>query len=171
MNYFKYFPKTFYSRDNFVTTDYATNLLVRFKFIDDVLQNRSAYYPFTIPEGERADTVADKYYGDAKYAWVVNIFNRYVDPLWEWPLSNEEFDAYIAREYGSVAEAKADIEFYYKTLNGRDYIVDASQDYDKTKTAYEFESEINERRRNIKILDSRFISQLEQEMKVVFNNG
>jgi hypothetical protein len=171
MNYFKYFPKTFYSRDNFVTTDFATNILVRFKVINDALENRSAYYPFVIPEGERADTIADKYYGDAKYAWVINVFNNYVDPLWEWPLSDEEFYAYVTREYGSVAEAKSDIEFYYKTLNGRDYIVDSSQAYDKTQTAYEFESERNEKRRNIKILDSRYISQLEQEMKALFNDG
>lgn len=171
MNYFKNFPKAFYSTDSYQSTDFATNIVARFKIIDDVLQNRGAFYPFVIPDGERPDTIADKYYGNSKYAWVVTSFNQYVDPLWEWPLNDEEFDSYITREYGSVAAAKAEIKFYYKTLNKRDYIVDSAQAYDKTQSAYDFEFDINEGRRNIKLLDGRFIGQLEREIKAVFSDG
>lgn len=168
MDYFKKFPKAFYSIDNFQTMTYVTNIVARFKFFDEVLQNRSAFYPYVIPDGERADTIADKYYGDSKYAWVINSFNQYIDPLWQWPLSDIEFQAYITREYGSVAEAESDIEFYYKTINDREYVVNSTDSYDRTETAYQFEQRINEDRRNIKLLDPRYLSKLEKELKALF---
>lgn len=168
MNYFKYFPKDFYTTDNFSNVDFVTNIAARFKFLDEVLKQKGAFYPFVVRDGERPDTVADKYYGDSKYAWAIISYNSYIDPLFEWPLSEREFNRYIKRHYGSIEAAKAEIKFYYKTINGRDYIVDSGQAYDKTKTAYDFEFELNEDRRNIKLLDVRMISQLEKEVKEIF---
>lgn len=169
MDYFKHFPKVFHSRDNFVQDfEYVTNLCVRYKIFDDVLSNVSAFYDYTVTDGERPDTIAHKYYGDSTYAWLIIAANQYVNPLWEWPLTDAQFNSYIASEYGSVATAKADIEFYYKKLNGRKYIVDANQSYDETQTAFEFEQEINENRRQIKIIDRAYLDQIDRELKKIF---
>jgi hypothetical protein len=169
MEYFKYFPKTFYSKDGFATTDFATNIVTRFKYLDDVLKTADAFYPIVVNDGERPDTIAEKYYGDAKYTWVLLSFNNYIDPLFEWPMSNEEFEQHVAREFGSVANAKNEIRYYYKTLNGKQYVVDEAQAYDSTITAYEHEVELNEARRNIKVLDRALISKLEAQMQDLFN--
>lgn len=170
MDYFRRFPITFYSIDNKATMTEATNILVRFGFFSEVIKNRSNYYPVVIQDGDRPDTIADKYYGDSKYAWLVNTFNNYIDPLWEWPLSDREFNKYIEREYGSVSQALATIKYYKKIINGREYIVDQNQAYDTTIDAYTFEEEINENRRNIKLLDKRLLVQVKQELKEVFAN-
>ena len=84
-------------------------------------------------------------------------------------MSNEEFVQYIAREFGSVANAKNEIRYYYKTMNGKKYVVDEAQSYDSTITAYEHEVELNEARRNIKVLDRALISKLEAQMQDLFN--
>jgi hypothetical protein len=169
MEYFKYFPKTFYSKDGFATTDFATNLVARFKYLDEVLQSADAFYPVVVNDGERPDTIAEKYYGDAKYTWVILSFNSYIDPLFDWPLNDEEFNAYITREYGSVANAKSEIKYYYKTLNDKKYIVDAAQSYDSSITGYDYEVELNEEKRNIKVLDRALIPKLEAQMQDLFN--
>ena len=171
MEYFKYFPQTFYSKDKFVTTDFATNIVARFKYLGDILETADAFYPVVVRDGERPDTIADKYYGDSKYAWVILSFNQYIDPLFEWPLSQEEFDAYMKREYGSVAAAKSNIKYYYKLLNGKNYIVDSAQAYDSTVTSYDYESDLNEQRRNINILDRTLIPKLEAQMQDLFTDG
>jgi len=169
MNYFKRFPKTFYSRDNYINNfEYVTNIMVRIRLFDSVLNSRTAFYSYTVGDGERPDTVAHKYYGDSKYAWVVLAANNYIDPLFEWPLNAEELDSYIISEYGSIESAKSNIKFYYKTINGRKYIVDGSSDFDSTQDSYQFEIELNESRRQIKILDRAYIPQLEAELKDIF---
>jgi len=170
MDYFKRLPKTFYSIDNKATMIEATNILVRFGFFKEVIADRNNYYPVVIQDGDRPDTIADKYYGDSKYAWLVNTFNNYIDPLWEWPLSDREFNKYITREYGSVTQAESTIKYYIKILNGREYIVDQNQAYDKTIDAYTFEEQLNEDRRNIKLLDRRLLVQVKQKLKEIFTN-
>ena len=169
MEYFKYFPKTFYSKDGFESTDFATNLVTRFKYLDEVLKTADAFYPIIVNDGERPDTIAEKYYGDAKYTWVILTFNNYIDPLFEWPLNDEELNQHIVREFGSVANAKNEIRYYYKTLNGKQYVVDEAQSYDSTITAYEHQVELNEARRNIKVLDKALIAKLEAQMQDLFN--
>jgi len=171
MSYFKYFPKSIYSTNNYKSVDVATNLVVRFSFLGEVLNTADAFYPVVIRDGERPDTIAHKYYGDAKYAWLVSAFNQYIDPLFEWPLTQEEFDAYIKREYGTVAAAKEEIKYYYKTLNKKDYIVDAAQAYDKTITAYDFENDLNEDRRNIKLIDRNLLPKVEEQLEKIFIDG
>ena len=169
MNYFKRFPKTFYTRDNYNNDfEYVTNLMVRIRLFDSVLKSRTAFYSYTVNDGERPDTVAHKYYGDSKYSWVILAANNYIDPLFEWPLNEEELQAYIKSEYGSIAAAKARVKFYYKTLNGKKYIVDNKQSFTSLQYCYDFEVELNESRREIKILDRAYIPQLEAELKDIF---
>jgi len=169
MSYFSKFPKALYSTNNFETTDLVTNVVVRFNYLSKILNNADSFYPYVIREGERLDTIADMYYGDPKYAWVIASFNQYIDPLWEMPLRTEEFESYIKREYGSVAAAKANVKYYLKTLNKKDYVVDASQAYDKTQSSYDFELDLNEKRRNIKLLANNLIPQIEAEFEDLLN--
>lgn len=169
MNYFRQFPKTFYSRDNYVNDfNFVTNLMVRIKLFDTVLKDATSFYTYTVQDGERPDTVAHKYYGDSKYAWVISLTNNYIDPLFEWPLNDEELNSYIISEYGSIEAAKAEIRYYFKKINGRNYIVDSSQSFDSTIDSYTFEQDENEKRREIKVLDRSFIPQLEAELKDIF---
>jgi len=170
MDYFKRFPKTFYTRDNYTNDfEFVTNIMVRIKLFDTVLDDASAFYKYTVQDGERPDTVAHKYYGDSKYAWVINLTNNYIDPLFEWPLNDEELNAYIKSEYGSIEKAKSEKRYYYKHLNGRKFIVDSLQSFDSTLDSYTFEVEENEKRRAIKILDRVYIPQLETELKSIFD--
>lgn len=100
------FPTVYYNNE------LATNLTARIKFKDIVKKNLAVYYPYTIIEGERPDTLAFKYYDDASYSWIIFLANDMVDPTFDWPLTNESFDKMLVSKYGTVADAQERTLFY-----------------------------------------------------------
>src|ERR1700692_4212475 len=110
---------------NFPTVNYANNLidniLLRVNFFDNSKNDDSMYYPYTIKDGEKAEEIAFSYYGDSNYLWIIYLFNNIIDPYYDWPLSNSDFENYITAKYGSVSEALL-TTVYYETTNSRYYV-------------------------------------------------
>lgn len=104
--YFDVFPLVTYN-DALVR-----NILVRAKFKDLIKKQNFVFLPYTIPEGERADHVAFKYYEDSSFAWLVYLSNDIIDPASQWPLDQTTLDRFIATKYGSVSVAKETIVKY-----------------------------------------------------------
>lgn len=100
------FPSVYYN------DELATNITARVKFKDVVKKNMAVYYPYTIIEGERPDTLAFKYYDDATYSWLIFLANDITDPMFDWPLTNDLFNKMLVTKYGSVAEAQERTLFY-----------------------------------------------------------
>ena len=69
VNYFEKLPLINY-KDN-----YAKNILVKAKLSNFADTTGAIFYPYTIEEGERADTIAQNYYGDARFDWLVYLSN------------------------------------------------------------------------------------------------
>jgi len=76
-NFFKHYPTVSYSN----TT--VKNLLAKVAFQRDNDANYYTYNPYTIVEGDRADTLAYLYYGDPGYDWVIYYANMIVDPYFD----------------------------------------------------------------------------------------
>ncbi len=90
----------------------VNNIITSIRFKDAVNKQEVIYYPYTIVEGERPDTIAFNYYGDERYAWLVLLVNNIIDPYYQWPLSTVEFDNFITDKYGSIAAAQDQVAFY-----------------------------------------------------------
>ena len=192
MNYFKFFPKTFNSRDGFANDiKFVTNIMSRFNILRSVLNNTTAFHSVTIQDNDRPDTVAHKYYGSSDYTWLVLLSNQYTDPNWEWPLNDQDFLNLIKVKYGSIAEAKSKIVRYEKKINTRFYQVKEGDflsgytsinddgfvfDSDnrlsstfKAITAFQDEFDSNEKKREIQLIDRALLSHMEKELRNVFN--
>ncbi len=111
-NYFSYFPTVEHDLTNSDRNVKLTNILRRFiipsKFTDD----SQVYYEYDIQEGDRPDTIAEKYYGDSNYAWLVLHFTEIKDVNFDWPLSNYDFEQFIKGKYGSLSSAQSQIHEY-----------------------------------------------------------
>jgi hypothetical protein len=94
--YFKNFANITYGNKK------AKNIMARPKIVDDVLSNTEAFYDYIIPEGFRAEQVADLYYDNPEYVWLIYLCNNIVDPYYDWPLTQTEFDQYLTDKYGSI---------------------------------------------------------------------
>jgi hypothetical protein len=199
-NYFSYFPKTPHDLTKHGQRVQLTNILRRFKVSSVVANRTDAYYTYDIQEGDRPDTIAEKYYGNANYAWLVLHFNDIEDVRFDWPLSTVDFEAYIAGKYGSLAAAQAKVEEYRIYLGriegGQKVPATAKTLYDGTRleervvvvdettynatasnfqkaavSSYDFEAEKNETKRSIRLLDKRYLGKVRDEVEDILRNG
>jgi hypothetical protein len=100
--YFKYFPKTFYTSNNNVTgVDNITNIISRFGFENQLKENSTAFYPYQIQESDTPEIIADKFYGNPEYHWIVLLFNDIIDPQFDWPLKQNSLIEFINQKYAS----------------------------------------------------------------------
>lgn len=105
-SYFKNFPTIVYN------DVLATNIMARIKMDALVRDKTSVFYPYTISEGERPDTIAAHYYEDPKFSWLIYFANEIIDPYFEWPLNYNELLNFIINKYGSVSKAQERILFF-----------------------------------------------------------
>lgn len=120
--YFEKFPSIKYSG---IT---AKNITLRASMIDSFRQNANNFYPYTIKDGETADSIAYKYYGDCNFVWLIYITNNIIDPYCEWPLDTLEFERFIISKYGSLAIAKQ-TTVYYKKIAVNYYMNNDTNDF------------------------------------------
>lgn len=152
-----------------------TNLTLRFK-IATLLQNKAAViYKYNVVNGERADIIAHKYYGDTTLDWLIYTINNIIDPQFEWPLDDPSFDRFIREKYGSPESAKQTHHQYQKLLRDESVLFDGTiidkkwvtvdlETYNLTSPTlrrqvdkYTYELELREKRSEIKLLDKRYL--------------
>lgn len=117
-NFFDKFPKIPYniSGDKLGNYQAVTNILFRFGFLRDVINNVSAYESYEIQEGDTPEILAHKYYGGSEAYWLILYANDIYDPQYDWPLDRRSFVNYIDGKYGSTANAQAQIHHYEKVV-------------------------------------------------------
>ena len=123
--YFKYYPKTLYSQTE-NNADTVTNIISRFAFENDIVENDSAYYEYEIKDTDTPEIIAGKFYGGPERHWVVLGFNQIVDPQWDWPLDYNTFIKYVDNKYTANADtangqtglafAQSEIYQYFKVV-------------------------------------------------------
>jgi hypothetical protein len=108
----------------FPTLTYANteclNLTRRITVEEKLKLNPSLYHKYTVREGERADLLADSYYEDSYYSWLIYLNNGIVDPYYGWYMDNYDFNNYIVKKYGSVEQAQKKIFYYQLNWPGND---------------------------------------------------
>ena len=96
--------------DNHPLLDYSNtsvrNILTRVRFSEETLNNDFVLFPYTVEEGERADTLAYKYYDNSKYAWLVWMSNDIIDPYYQFPTTTNDFNSMIKAKYGTIERAQ-----------------------------------------------------------------
>ena len=101
---------------NFNTIQYGNTTVVditeRVVVLNNIQKNPYVYYPLDITEGSRPDQIADQNYNDPFSSWVLYLSNDIVDPYYEWPLTNYQFDEFIISKYGSMEQATKKIAFW-----------------------------------------------------------
>jgi len=104
--YFSYMPTVPYDTfDGSGEYNVVTDVFRRVRATLESRTDKTIYYNYTVVDGETAETVAYKYYGYARYHWVVLLMNEIRSPQWCWPLDNHSFEKYISNKYGTMEAA------------------------------------------------------------------
>ena len=102
--------------DKFPVITYANNQAIditkRVTLLDRVSSNPYVFYPYEISSNERADQLSYRYYKDPYRSWILYLTNKIVDPYYEWYMSNDEFNNFIIKKYGSTVVAQQKIKHY-----------------------------------------------------------
>jgi hypothetical protein len=116
--YFEKFPKISYDIQGKRLANYSlvSNIFFRIRVIREVLNNISAYYEYLIKEDDTPEILAEKVYGTSEAHWLILLSNDIVDPQYDWPLNNRDFQKYIINKYGSIANAKTTYHHYEKVI-------------------------------------------------------
>jgi hypothetical protein len=185
MAYFNELPNiSFLSRLPNASTneDYITvkNLFKRAKIRTDINNAITAFDYYQITDNQRPEIVASSLYGDPELDWVILITNNITNVRDQWPLSNNDLYNYMIDKYGSD-ESLSDIHHYETTEVKDEYdrlVVPSGLQVDsdftvtytkfnntvstispvKQVTNYEYETDINEEKRKIRVLKPAYLS-------------
>lgn len=168
MQFFQRFPAIEYHTTEMVDGSIqeirrmVPNMTVKLKM--NVFDDTSTpFHTYRVTDRDRPDTLSAQVYGAAHYAWIILLANNMRD-LYDWPLSNREFDRYMARKYETsvgvadgVDVAKAIVANYrWLRLDGQILNVDKTT-YDAllvsqrdVKSVYQREYDDNDQRRSIR---------------------
>lgn len=185
MSYFKELPNiSFLSRLPNASTneDYITvkNLFKRAKLRTDINNAITAFDYYQIEDNQRPEVVASKLYGDPELDWVILITNNITNVRDQWPLCNNDLYNYMIDKY-DTEEALSNIHHYETTEVKDEYdrlVVPSGLQVDsnftvtytkfnntvstvspvKQVTNYEYETNINEEKRKIRVLKPAYLS-------------
>ena len=172
-------------------SDYITvkNFFKRGFLREDIFQNLAFFTKYSINGNDRPDNVAFEVYNDSTLDWLVLMSNNIVNIQNEWPISNADFDELMLEKYGSYDTLFSGIH-HYETLEVKDArdvkIVNAGlkveSDYSVTffderagqmvtvtptipVTNYQYEQKINEDKRNIYLLQPRYVQVVRDDLE------
>jgi hypothetical protein len=182
MSYFRELPDLEYQSpltDRVSSTQYVRvkNIFRRLKIRDDLKDVFVLFNKYTIPEGARPDTVAEELYDKSDLDWVVLTVAGITNVRDQWPLSSRDLYRFAEEKYGDDLNA---VRFYEttevkdsrnrlilpagKVVDGSFTILDPDN---QTETLYpvigisnyEYETRLNESKRNIDILKRIYLQQ------------
>lgn len=110
---FKYISRLPNSKLN----DYITvkNIFKRGKLREDIINEVAYFTKYQIKGNDRPDNVAFEVYGDSNLDWVVLLSNNIVNIQTEWPLPQQDFDAYLLQKYDTYDNIYNGIHHYETT--------------------------------------------------------
>lgn len=162
-----------YYFDSFGITDYsfdAKNYFLILDFTKRVKVNNFLsssvfmYEKYSIQEGERVEDIAYKFYGTTQLHWVLLLINEIIDPMDDWCLSSAQIAMIAKKKYANLYDTH-----HYRDNNG--FVVDAPPiGYDPVNGPYpvsnlEYETALNDEKRNIKILKPELVNTFVQEFR------
>lgn len=170
MAYFSHFPKVSYDVRGDGNPQQMINITKRVRFRDYMKTNFVTYDFYDVKSGETPEYIANEFYGDPELHWVVLLANDIIDYYNEWPMTVPQFERYVKSKYDNVDG----IHHYEYTQESGDttFKIELPNDSATTQPAgslpvtnYQYEENLQEQRRRIRLIQPRFIGQIKKEFK------
>ena len=100
--YFQKLPITFYSLDNYASTQVIPNYFVRTKFLPNVVNNVALFDEYQIKDGETPEITSMEFYGDTGLYWIILQANDILDPRFGWPLDQFNLKKFAEGKYTNI---------------------------------------------------------------------
>ena len=172
-------------------SDYITvkNIFKKNELSKDIIDDATVFTEYQIKGDDRPDNVAFDVYKDSNLDWLILLCNNIINIQTEWPLLQNDFDRFILDKYGSYEELHAVHHYETKEIKDSNGVVivpqglNVASDYSVTYwdttsrgyvaetdvpdpvTNYQYEMDIENGKRNIKILKEIYLGIVRDDMK------
>ena len=190
MGYFRELPNLRYPSflpEKTSSLDYVEvkNIFRRVKLRDDLQNSFTVFDKYEIPEGARPDIVAEELYGNAEFDWIVLTVAGILNVRNQWPLNNRDLYNYCLDKYGESLNSNR----FFETTEIKDSndrlilpkgkVVDSNftipNPGEPTATInpvvgitnYEYETRLNDEKRNIFILREGYLQQFLSDIREI----
>ena len=168
------------------------NFFKRVQLRDDIFQDLAFFTKYKIIGDDRPDTVAHKVYGDPTYDWLILLANNILNVQSEWPLTQLQYDRYLINKYGYYDNIYSGIHHYESievkndrgvtllptgTTISKGYTYTYWDNIKQTRvttvdlstpiTNYEYETKIEDEKRNIFILKPEYLGIATDDMDTI----
>ena len=170
--YFENFPTIAYDITGNKIYQTVSDILTRVVARTEVKTRDVLFTKYQIMENETPESVAFDYYGRSEYHWIVLMLNQYYDRYYDWPMTQRNLQAYVINKYTNP-DGIHHYEISQKSGNTNTKIkVELTDEPAATSvTNYRYEIELNEDRKQIKLLDGAYLTSFISEFKLVVQNG
>ena len=171
--YFSKFKKGLYDINNSGNKKLVTDIMTRVKVREKIIDEVSLYDKYDVPSGEKPEDTAFKHFGDAEYHWVILLTNNITDRYYGWPLSEQDFEAFVKDKY---ANPDATHHFELTQSSGKQkgngpndfsHKVEVNSDATGAQSVSnrQFEEREQDKIRTIKLLDPAFLTAFVEEFE------
>lgn len=174
--YFSLFPKGFYDLKGNGNPKLVVDLMRRVKIRSKIKDEASLYDKYDVVDGDTPESIAFKYFGNAQLHWVILMLNDMTDRYYDWPLNVFDFEKYVNDKY-----TNPDGVHHYEKVQSSgpqtstDYshlIECASTDVGAVSVSNrEYEDRIQERKRQIKLINPGVLPILLEEFQQLITNN
>jgi hypothetical protein len=143
------------------------NILKRVKLRSGLRSGSFMFDSYDVKDGERPEDVAYKWFGDAKYHWIILMTNNITDRYYQWPLTQPQFQEHLEDKYG-LANIDA-VHHYEKTTdsgktsssgpNDYSHLVECNSDDGDPSiiSNRQYEQRLQDGYRQIRLLNTKFL--------------
>ena len=170
--YFKSFPTIPYDSVGNGEFKDVKNLMRRVAIRSKIRTNTLLFDTYDVKEGESPEIIAHKLYGNTELHWIILMVNDITDRFHQWPMSTPQFLDFINDKYSNP-----DGIHHYETTqtSGNTKIkIEVVNDVDEDAytgltpiTNREYEENEQDKRRNIRLLDPRYVGAFVAEFKLL----
>ena len=188
MGYFRELPNLLYPSflpEKVSSLDFieVKNIFRRVKMRDDLFNNFTLFDKYEIPEGARPETVAEELFGSPNFDWIILTVAGIINVRNEWPLSNRDLYNYVNNKYGNSINSNRFFETIEVKNSDEQLILPKGKIVDSNFTIpnpdeptailnpvvgitnFEYETRLNEEKRNIFVLREEYLQEFIEDMK------
>ena len=169
--YFSQFEQGYYDLKGDGKEKLVTDLMTRVKVREKVIDEASLYDKYDVPSGERPEDTAFKHFGSAQYHWVILMTNNITDAYYEWPMSEQTFEAFLKDKYtnpDAIHHYEVSQSSGRTSAQGPDdysYLVEVNSDATGAQSVSnrEYEQRLQDERRQIQLLNPSYLNTFLEE--------
>ena len=178
--YFKMFPKIQYNVLNENTFISLTNITKRAIISNNAVRNLVAYDFYDVRNGETPELVADLYYKNTYYHWLILVTNNITNVYEQWPRSISSLESFIKNKYDdpygihhyTINQISGDTnkEIIITDSNVENFSSDIT--YNPTLvTKFQHETNLNDAKRRIRLIKKEYAKAVIKEYRLALKEN